>query len=211
MSIHRFVAELPLITLTLWLQSAGVAALITWVRRVLPGDVRKVGAFRSTALVVRFAMAVVVLHGVEILLWAGFYRWRCLPSWDSAIYFSASSYSTLGCSDVSLPTGWRTLGPLESVIGVLMCGISVSLLFAIFTRLINREERSSPKQGAGITHRSLVPRNFSCRQTTDQRFLNRVMQRLLWQSITSIQNSTLRRTERTTARFSGSSLAQWHG
>ena len=35
MSFHRFVAELPLITLTLWLQSAGVAALIAWVRRAL--------------------------------------------------------------------------------------------------------------------------------------------------------------------------------
>src|ERR1700723_1810245 len=161
MSIHRFVAELPLITLTLWLQSAGVAVLIAWVRRRLAGDIRKTGALRSTALVVRLAMAVVVLHGLEILLWASFYRWRCLPSWDTAIYFSASSYSTLGCSDVSLPSTWRTLGPLESVIGVLMCGISVSLLFAIVTRLINRDELFSPKeQEASVSDLSLVPRNF---------------------------------------------------
>jgi voltage-gated potassium channel len=86
---------------------------------------------------------------------------------DSAIYFSASSYFKLGCNDVGLPLKWRTLGPLESVIGVLMCGISVSLLFAIGTRLINREEQSSPKQqGAGVTHRSFFLRNFSCRTTT---------------------------------------------
>ena len=103
------------------------------------------GAFRLAALVVRLATAVVVLHGLEILLWAGFYRWRCLPSWNSAVYFSASSYSTLGCSDVSLPPSWRPLAPLESVIGVLMCGISVSLLFAIVTRLINRDEQFSRK------------------------------------------------------------------
>ncbi len=103
MSFHRVVAELPLITLTLWLQSAGIAALIAWVRSVLAKDIREMGALRSAALVVRLAMAVVVLHGLEILLWATFYRWRCLPSWDSAIYFSASSYSTLGCNDVSSP------------------------------------------------------------------------------------------------------------
>ena len=116
---------------------------------------------RLAALVVRLAMTVVVLHGLEILLWAGFYRWRCLPSWDSAIYFSASSYSTLGCSDLSLPSIWRTLAPLESVIGMLMCGISVSLLFAIVMWLMNREERSSTKeQGAGVTHRSFVQRNI---------------------------------------------------
>jgi voltage-gated potassium channel len=168
MSFHRVVAELPLITLTLWLQSAGVAALVTWVRRALEGDMREMSTFRFTAFVVRLAMAVVVLHGLEILLWAVFYRWRCLPTWDSAIYFSASSYSTLGCNDVTLPPVWRTLGPLESVIGVLMCGISVSLLFAIVTRLINRDERSSPsKPGADDSHRNLVPRSFSCRQTTN--------------------------------------------
>ncbi|WP_263353397.1 potassium channel family protein [Acidicapsa acidisoli] len=141
MLFHQVVAELPLITLTLWLQSAGVAALIAWVRRALQNEMRTVGAFRLAVVVVRVAMAVVVLHGLEILLWAGFYRWRCLRSWESAIYFSASSYSTLGCSDVSLPSNWRTLAPLESVIGMLMCGISVSLLFAIVTRLMKSEEQ----------------------------------------------------------------------
>jgi len=167
MSFHRVVAELPLITLTLWLQSAGVAALIAWARPALEGDAHQIRSLRSAALIVRLAIAVVVLHGLEILLWASFYRWRCLPSWDSAIYFSASSYSTLGSNDVSLPSQWRTLGPLESVIGVLMCGISASLLFAMVTRLINREEQSSRKeQPAGVTRRSFVQRDFSCRKTT---------------------------------------------
>jgi hypothetical protein len=143
MLLHRVVAELALIAFTLWLQSAGVAALITWVRHVVKDKIHTMSAVRIAALFVRLAIAVVVLHGLEILLWAGFYGWRCLPSWDSAMYFSASSYSTLGCSDVSLPSNWRALAPLESVIGALMCGISVSLLFAIVTRIISREERSS--------------------------------------------------------------------
>ena len=144
MSVHRFGAELPLITLTLWLQSAGMAALIAWMRRAL-GDMQQIGAVRSAALIVRLAAAVVALQGMEILLWACFYRWRCLPSWDSAIYFSVSSYSTLGCNDISLPSNWRALAPLESMIGVLMCGLSVSLLFAFVTGLLSRDARSLPK------------------------------------------------------------------
>ena len=153
MSVQRFGAELPLVTVTLWLQSAGIAALIAWVRRALEGDIQQIGALRSAALIVRFTAAVVVLHCMEILLWACFYRWRCLMSWDSAIYFSASSYSTLGCSDVSLPSSWRTLGPLESIIGVLMCGISVSFLFAIVTRLTSRDTRPSRKEDRTPCHR----------------------------------------------------------
>ena len=50
MSFHRFAAELSLVTLTLWLQSAGVAALIAWVRRALQGDMHIMGAFRLAAL-----------------------------------------------------------------------------------------------------------------------------------------------------------------
>jgi voltage-gated potassium channel len=92
---------------------------------------------------VRFITAFMVLHILEILLWAGFYRWLCFPLWEAAFYFSTSSYATVGYGDVVLPQTWRTLGPVESVIGVLMCGLSASFLFAIVTRLIEREARLS--------------------------------------------------------------------
>jgi voltage-gated potassium channel len=136
-------ATVLLVMLTLWLQSAGIAALIFWVRRAVAGDLPRLGPFRSTALVVQLTAAVIVLHGVLILFWAGCYRWLCLPSWESALYFSASSYATVGYGEVVLPSNWRMLGPLESIIGVLMCGISVSVLFATVTRLVSREARSS--------------------------------------------------------------------
>lgn len=137
------VAAILLVILTLWLQSAGLAALIFWVRRAVAGDLRRLGPFRSAALVVRLTAAVIVLHGVLILFWAGCYRRLCFSSWESALYFSASSYATVGYGDIVLPSNWRMLGPLESIIGVLMCGISVSVLFATVARLVNRDARSS--------------------------------------------------------------------
>src|SRR5882762_11785183 len=50
----------------------------------------------------------------------------CFRSWESAFYFSAARYATVGYGDVVLPRTWRTLGPVESIIGVLMCGLSAS-------------------------------------------------------------------------------------
>ncbi len=38
---------------------------------------------------------------------------------------------------------WRSLGPVESIIGVLMCGLSASFLFAIVSRLVDRETKLS--------------------------------------------------------------------
>lgn len=132
-----------MVMVTLWLQSVGLAALILWIRRAVAGDLHRLGPLRSAALVVRLTGAVIVLHGALILFWASCYRRLCFSSWESAVYFSASSYATVGYGDVVPPANWRMLGPLESIIGVLMCGISVSVLFATVTRLVSRPAPSS--------------------------------------------------------------------
>ena len=86
----------------------------------------------------------IVLHFLQILVWSVFYRWYCLPSWESSFYFSATSYSTVGYGDVVLPGIYRLMGPVESVTGVLMCGISVSGLVALAARLVERESGAPP-------------------------------------------------------------------
>lgn len=129
-----------LITLTVVLQSAGMAALIQWAKARIAMGIHRLDSLRSAVLMVRFTSLLVCLHVLEILLWAQFYRWKCFATWESAFYFSAASYSTVGSGDLSLQPTWRTMGPVESVTGVLMCGLSASFLFAIVTRLVERVE-----------------------------------------------------------------------
>ena len=145
--IPQAAAAVFLLILTLCLQCAGVAALIEWLRAVTAKDSHGFGPVRSALLVVKSTIAIVILHGLVILLWASFYRLQCFPSWGLAFYFSASSYATVGYGDVILPDRWRLLGPLESMAGVLMCGVSVCLLFATITRLVYRDPRHSRKPG----------------------------------------------------------------
>jgi voltage-gated potassium channel len=99
----------------------------------------------------------IALHLFEILLWAWFYRWQCFPSWESAFYFSTTSYSTVGYGDLVLPRMWRNLGPVESLTGVLMCGLSASFLFAIVTRLVDREVQLSPELVKSLAQWESVP------------------------------------------------------
>ena len=138
-------AALVLVALTLWLQCGGIAVLIIWLRTAVAGNIHRLESLHIAVLIVRLITAVIALHVIEILLWAGFYRWFCLPSWELAFYYSASSYATVGYGDVTLPLKWRVLGPIESITGVLMCGISVSLLFAIVTRLVGPERQRLAK------------------------------------------------------------------
>jgi len=140
--LHQAGAAFLLVVLT-FLQCAGLAVLITWLRRAVASGIYKLGPFHSAAMIMRSTAAVIVLHGLEILLWAGGYHWFCLPSLESAFYFSASSYATVGYGDVVLPSNWRMLGPLEGMIGVLMCGVSASLLFAIVTRLVGEAQTTN--------------------------------------------------------------------
>src|ERR1700730_8464615 len=136
-------AAIVLVTLTLSLQCTGMAAVIAWARPSFAPSVFRLGPIRSAMLMMRLMTAFIVLHVLEILLWTVFYRWLCFPFWESAFYFSAASYATVGYGDVVLPHMWRTLGPVESIIGVLMCGLSASFLFAIVTRFVDRETKLS--------------------------------------------------------------------
>ena len=130
-----------LVLISLTILCGGAAALIIWIRNI-PRETQKVRVFHCAALVMQTTVAVLMLHGIVILLWAGCYRWLCLPSWESGFYFSASSYATVGYGDVVLPSKWRLLGPLESMVGMLMAGVSIGLLFAAVTHLVDGPSRS---------------------------------------------------------------------
>ena len=96
----------------------------------------------TTWLLVRVAWLLLVIHGLEISLWALFYLWEgCLPDAESAFYFSGVTYTTIGYGDVVLIKPWRILGPIEGITGILMCGLSASLFFAAVTRSFARQIR----------------------------------------------------------------------
>jgi voltage-gated potassium channel len=131
-----------LVLLTVSLLCAGVGALIIWLRSVPATDIHELRIFHSAGLVMRTSVAVILLHGLIILLWASCYRWLCFPAWESAFYFSASTYATVGYGDIILSSKWRLLGPLEAMVGMLMSGVTIGLLFATMSRLVEGESQS---------------------------------------------------------------------
>jgi hypothetical protein len=88
-------------------------------------------------MVIGLTCWLILIHLAEIAVWGSFYFWRgCLPDAESAFYFSGVTYATVGYGDVVLPQRWRMLGPIEGLTGILMCGLSTALFFAIITRMI---------------------------------------------------------------------------
>ena len=123
-----------LIATTVIVHAAGLAiALKPIVRPTLQTDGR---FWPATWLVIRTVWWLIVIHGVEIAVWALFYWWQnCFPDAESSFYFAGVTYTTLGYGDLVLPKEWRLLGPIEGLSGILMCGLSTGLFFAMISRI----------------------------------------------------------------------------
>jgi hypothetical protein len=135
-------ARIMLILISAALVAATVVAHVAGLSLVLR-SVTKWGAVsptrvRHTAwLLIRVAWLLVLIHLAEIAVWALFYQWRgWLPDVESALYFSGATYTTVGYGDLVLPNRWRLLGPVEGLTGILMCGLSASVFFAIVSKSI---------------------------------------------------------------------------
>ena len=96
--------------------------------------------WRSTTILIEAFAAVVVLHLTETTIWAIFYQtWQLFPNFESSLYFSLTSYTTIGFGDVVLPDRWRLLGGIEGFSGILLSGLSTAFLFLIVSALLQNK------------------------------------------------------------------------
>jgi hypothetical protein len=92
--------------------------------------------WRSTGLLIVVAAATILMHMIEITVWAVFYTWiRAMPDLDTSLYFSAVTYTTVGYGDLLLPKQWRLVGGVEALTGIFMCGWSAAFFFAVANRI----------------------------------------------------------------------------
>ena len=90
----------------------------------------------ATWLLIKIAGWIILLHLIEIALWAVLYAWQqAMPDLHSAFYFSAVTYTTTGYGDLVLPQEWRLVGGIEALTGILMCGWSTGFFFAVVNRM----------------------------------------------------------------------------
>jgi voltage-gated potassium channel len=90
--------------------------------------------FAVWVLVELFA-ALLALHLMQVGLWALLYWWRIGWDFNTALYFSAVTYATIGYGDVVPPPQWRLVAVTEGLTGVLMLGWSSALIFAVVASL----------------------------------------------------------------------------
>jgi voltage-gated potassium channel Kch len=82
------------------------------------------------------AFGLFALHTLEIWTYAILYVWiGALPDFDDALYFSTTTYTTLGYGDIVLPRTWRLVGAIESANGIILLGWSTAFFVSVINRI----------------------------------------------------------------------------
>jgi len=100
------------------------------------------GVFAGVRVLILASWIIVLVHLVEVIVWACFLVWRdAIPSTSDAFYFTLLQYVTVG-SDLNLPARWRLLGGMIAMAGLLTFAWSTTVLLTLAQRFEDAQLRS---------------------------------------------------------------------
>ena len=150
--IAQLLSALGLALVTVSIHALATLEAFAQMARLRRRRSEQAGLLMQVVPVVRAVAILLTLHLVEAGVWAGFYVVAgAFSDLETAVYFSMTSYTTVGYGDVNLPYGWRLLGPSEAAVGILMFGWSTAIIVAMMTRVYG--ERFQSLSGPGETSR----------------------------------------------------------
>jgi hypothetical protein len=131
--ITKLLLALLLMAFCVVIHAVGLTAAVRRLRRfALP---LPLSFTRSVVVLIAIAAWAIVLHLLQIAVWAFFYALEhAMPDLPTALYFSAVTYTTTGYGDLVLPPEWRLVGGVEALTGILMCGLSTGFFFAVLLK-----------------------------------------------------------------------------
>ena len=113
-----------------------------WLQLLVKNSSHLGKAYALLKVLVFTSVLFLILHLIEIMLWAITYRQLVaageLKSFGEAFYFSIVTFTTLGYGDITLSEQWRILSGVEAVNGILLVGWTTALLFAVIQYAIKK-------------------------------------------------------------------------
>jgi hypothetical protein len=140
--LSKLVIAWCLMALCVTIHAIGLTGALSWMK---PRRATIEGHFwPATGMLICVAAWTVLLHLLQIAVWGFFYTWKQgMPDLQTALYFSAVTYTTTGYGDLVLPKEWRLVGGVEALTGILMCGLSTGLFFVVFVKLFGPQRGDS--------------------------------------------------------------------
>jgi hypothetical protein len=107
--------------------------LIVVVTRHVAGRTDDLHVFMRLSALMMIAVCVLLLaHVAEISVWAAFYALAGIETEKAGAFeFAFENYTALGYGDAVASQGYRLMGPITALNGLLLIGWSVAILFEV--------------------------------------------------------------------------------
>lgn len=132
-----------LLVMTVAFQALSFDYIIKKTHDLVRAEIKAVSRFRKAMILAVVTLGVSFVLVMEVWLWGWFYLIiETVPDWETALYFSASSFTTVGFGDVYLDKDWRLLSSIEAMNGFLMFGWSTAFIFEIVSHVYRKEGKA---------------------------------------------------------------------
>lgn len=131
-----------MIGLTVIIHAVALDRLVSTLEKLGPWAYQNFKRSWKTPLMVITVLGVFLTHIVQIWIWAILFYDLApeeLPTFESALYFSTSSFTTVGFGDIYLDETWRLLSSFEAANGFILFGWSTAFIFEIISKLYKDE------------------------------------------------------------------------
>jgi hypothetical protein len=134
--IERLAIATVMVGLTVAVHFLGLMVLLWMLRRRTRRFRRREDWFRQGVAIVFVVLGLVLIHTIEVWLYGGLYLLiGAFQDLETAVYFSTTSFTTIGYGDVVLGPQWRLVGSIEGANGLLLFGWSTAFLFSVISRM----------------------------------------------------------------------------
>ncbi|XBQ15997.1 MAG: potassium channel family protein [Oceanicaulis sp.] len=125
-----------LVALTVVVQIVGTAVLI-WIMKARAKRIVSLAYVLQQGGVILFvALGLFFTHMIQIWLYAVVYLWLGeFQTFEEALYFSTSTFTTVGYGEVVIESRWRIVAAIESANGFLLLGWSTVFLISVLSRM----------------------------------------------------------------------------
>ncbi|HPD83601.1 MAG: potassium channel family protein [Alphaproteobacteria bacterium] len=131
-----------MIGITVVIHAVALDRLVAFLEKLGPWAYKSFQNLWEIPLMVLTVLGVFLAHVIQIWIWAILFYYlspAALPTFESALYFSTSSFTTVGFGDVYLSEKWRLLSSFEAANGFLLFGWSTAFIFEIISKLYKDE------------------------------------------------------------------------
>jgi hypothetical protein len=162
MAFQHFGSAAVLVVATSFLHGAGTLMIFWMLFRSRIFAARHFGSVLNASRLTLVVVALLAVHLTEAVLWAAFFFYKgFFADFNTSLYFSLITYTTVGYGDVVLgDKAWRLLGGLEALTGSLMLCWSTVILVQVITTIYRQRRELWEEEDIVARGRKLHPEGW---------------------------------------------------